>query len=81
VDDVVRYIGPALNYSLASLEAGIPHFFRLAVSTPSMIRVLDVDFTCWERIQFADNGASGDFTMPATLYPNGTWVDPQPGAT
>ena len=32
VDDVERYVGTALNYSLASLQAGIPHFFRLAVS-------------------------------------------------
>lgn len=31
VDDVERYIGPALNFSLAALEAGLPHFFRLAV--------------------------------------------------
>lgn len=32
VDDVERYAGNALNYSLAGLEAGLPHFFRLAVS-------------------------------------------------
>lgn len=32
VDDVERYAGPGLNYSLAALQAGIPHFFRLAVS-------------------------------------------------
>ncbi|KAF8973871.1 hypothetical protein BDZ97DRAFT_1777329, partial [Flammula alnicola] len=32
VDDVQRYAGTALNYSLASLNATIPHFFRLAVS-------------------------------------------------
>lgn len=31
VDDVERYTGTALNYSLAALQAGIPHFFRLAV--------------------------------------------------
>ena len=34
VDDVERYVGAALNFSLASLQAGIPHFFRLAVSGP-----------------------------------------------
>jgi hypothetical protein len=34
IDDVLRYSGPALNFSLASLQAGIPHFFRLAVSFP-----------------------------------------------
>lgn len=32
VDDVERYMGSALNFSLAGLEAGLPHFFRLAVS-------------------------------------------------
>ena len=32
VDDVQRYAGSALNFSLASLDASIPHFFRLAVS-------------------------------------------------
>lgn len=32
VDDVEVYVGAALNYSLAALEVGLPHFFRLAVS-------------------------------------------------
>jgi len=32
VDDVERYIGPAMNFSILSLNASIPHFFRLAVS-------------------------------------------------
>lgn len=32
MDDVERYVGTALNFSLAGLEAGLPHFFRLAVS-------------------------------------------------
>ncbi|TFK56958.1 LCCL domain-containing protein [Heliocybe sulcata] len=58
VDDVERYVGTALNYSLAGLQAGLPHFFRVA---------------------FTSNGQAGDFTMPATLWPNGTWVDPLPG--
>ena len=31
VDDVERYVGVALNYSLASLQLDIPHFFRIAV--------------------------------------------------
>ncbi|KAH9858211.1 hypothetical protein C2E23DRAFT_856051 [Lenzites betulinus] len=58
VDDVERYVGTALNYSLSALEPGLIHFFRLA---------------------FTSSGSSGDFTMAATLYPNGTWVDPLPG--
>lgn len=60
VDDVEVYVGTALNYSLAALEAGLPHFFRLA---------------------YAMDGTPGDFTMPVTLWPNGTWVDPLPGAS
>ncbi|KAI0348515.1 hypothetical protein BDW22DRAFT_1416692 [Trametopsis cervina] len=58
VDDVERYVGNATNYTLAFLEAGIPHFFRLA---------------------FTNQGSFGDFTKAATLWPNGTWVDPLPG--
>ncbi|KAH9486607.1 hypothetical protein JR316_0000672 [Psilocybe cubensis] len=58
VDDVQRYAGPALNFSLASLNASLPHFFRLA---------------------YTSMGSSGDFTKAATLWPNGTWVDPLPG--
>lgn len=29
--------------------------------------------------QYTSAGQPGDFTMPATLWPNGTWVDPLPG--
>jgi hypothetical protein len=32
VDDVERYVGTALNFSLAAFDPSIPHFFRLAVS-------------------------------------------------
>lgn len=32
VDDVQRLAGESLSYSLTGLEAGITHFFRLAVS-------------------------------------------------
>jgi len=58
IDDVQRYAGSALNFSLASLDATLPHFFRLA---------------------YTASGTAGDFTMAATLWPNGTWVDPLPG--
>ncbi|EIM92163.1 uncharacterized protein STEHIDRAFT_136162 [Stereum hirsutum FP-91666 SS1] len=58
VDDVERYVGTALNFSLSSLADGIPHFFRLALT---------------------NGGSAGDFTMAATLWPNGTWVDPLSG--
>ncbi|OBZ78556.1 hypothetical protein A0H81_00973 [Grifola frondosa] len=57
VDDVERYIGTALNYSLASLQPGIVHFFRLAA---------------FVSIQFTSSSETGDFTMAATLWPNGT---------
>jgi hypothetical protein len=58
VDDVERFAGTALEFSLAAFDAALPHFFRLALTA---------------------GGVSGDFTMPATLWPNGTWVDPLPG--
>ena len=31
VDDVERYVGTALNYSLSALDPTLIHFFRLAV--------------------------------------------------
>uniref|UniRef100_A0A0W0FGN8 LCCL domain-containing protein n=1 Tax=Moniliophthora roreri TaxID=221103 RepID=A0A0W0FGN8_MONRR len=58
VDDVERYVGDALNFSLAAFNASIPHFFRLALTS---------------------GGNTGDYTMAATLWPNGTWIDPLPG--
>ncbi|KAK0478298.1 hypothetical protein IW261DRAFT_1551663 [Armillaria novae-zelandiae] len=58
VDDVERYVGTALNFSLAAFNQSLPHFFRLALTS---------------------EGNTGDFTMPATLWPNGSWVDPLPG--
>jgi hypothetical protein len=60
VDDVERYVGTALNFSLAAFDATLPHFFRLALTS---------------------GGNLGDFTMPATLFPNGTWIDPAPGSS
>ncbi|KAF8530980.1 hypothetical protein JB92DRAFT_2693333 [Gautieria morchelliformis] len=59
IDDVERFSGDALNFSLAALNASVPHFFRLAFQGVTI----------------------GDFTQAATLWPNGTWVDPQPGPT
>lgn len=32
IDDVERYTGTALNFSLAALQSGLPHFLRIAVS-------------------------------------------------
>ncbi|KAF8898891.1 hypothetical protein BD779DRAFT_1486077 [Infundibulicybe gibba] len=58
VDDVERYVGSALTFSLAAFNASVPHFFRLA---------------------YTSDGEAGDFTMPAVLWPNGTWFDPLPG--
>lgn len=43
VDDVERYVGSALNFSLAAFESGIPHFFRLAVSVSEFSRLLAAD--------------------------------------
>jgi len=58
VDDVERYVGTALNFSLAAFDPTIPHFFRLAYTL---------------------GANTGDFTMPAVLWPNGTWMDPEFG--
>ncbi|KAF9462080.1 hypothetical protein BDZ94DRAFT_1261903 [Collybia nuda] len=58
VDDVERYTGTALNFSLAAFDPNIPHFFRLA---------------------FTSGANTGDFTMPAALWPNGSWINPLPG--
>ncbi|TFK36851.1 LCCL domain-containing protein [Crucibulum laeve] len=58
VDDVQRYAGTALNFSLAAFDSNVPHFFRLA---------------------FTSGAQAGDFTKPATLWPNGTWINPLPG--
>ncbi|KAF7310791.1 LCCL domain-containing protein [Mycena chlorophos] len=60
VDDVERYLGSALNFSLAAFNPSIPHFIRLALTA---------------------DGSTGDFTHAASLYPNGSWIDPAPGAT
>lgn len=43
VDDVERYARNALNYSLARLEAGFPHFFRLAMSFLVSYCIMDCD--------------------------------------
>ena len=40
VDDVQRYAGAALNFSLESLDATLPHFFRLAVSLNLFLAVV-----------------------------------------
>jgi hypothetical protein len=44
VDDVERYYGTALNFSLAALNASIPHFFRLAVSH-NHLEILELRFS------------------------------------
>lgn len=64
VDDVERYTGAALNFSLGTLlsfnalQTGIPHFFRLA---------------------FTSGGVPGDYTKAGTISTNETWTDPLPG--
>jgi hypothetical protein len=54
VDDVERVVGPVLNYSVAALQAGIPHFFRLAYQRDG----LSGDFTraavWWPNGTFTD---------------------------
>jgi hypothetical protein len=79
IDDVERFVGNALNFSLAMLDASVPHFFRLAVSFHGT-HFVKVDLSrTFTSFQFQQDGTSGDFTQAATIWPNGTWVDPQPG--
>lgn len=76
IDDVEKYVGPALNYSLSWLEDGLPHFFRLAVRDllPLLILVTELFF-----FQLTSGGTAGDFTKAGTIWPNGTWSDPLAG--
>jgi hypothetical protein len=76
VDDVQRLVGDVLNFSLTGLDATVPHFFRLAVCFFKTIYLMSSGLT---YIKFQQGGASGDYTKAATLWPNGTWVDPLPG--
>jgi hypothetical protein len=54
-DDVERYVGIALNFSLAAFDPSIPHFFRLAVSDLKVI-----SYPCLMRIVHI-RGRSGGF--------------------
>ncbi|KAH6916867.1 LCCL domain-containing protein [Coprinopsis sp. MPI-PUGE-AT-0042] len=60
IDDVEKYVGVGLQFSLAALDPLVPHFFRLAFKSDTQL---------------------GDYTNAATLWPNGTWVDPMPGGS
>ena len=46
VDDVERFVGTALNYTLASLDWNVEHFFRLAVSALLVVAYLLVLTAC-----------------------------------
>ena len=37
MDDVEQYVGSGLNYSIATLDRSIVHFFRLAVSNVVLV--------------------------------------------
>ena len=43
MDDVQRYAGTALNFSLSALDPTLPHFFRLAVSKSKYLQRFSVD--------------------------------------
>jgi len=43
------------------------------------LSALEVGLPHFFRLAYAASGTPGDFTMPATLWPNGTWVNPLPG--
>jgi hypothetical protein len=44
VDDVERYVGNALSFSLAAFDPSLPHFFRLAVSDFKLISYTLISF-------------------------------------
>ncbi|KAI0271398.1 hypothetical protein BC834DRAFT_859294 [Gloeopeniophorella convolvens] len=54
VDDVERYVGTALNYSLAALQGGLPHFFRLAFTNGSVAGDFTKAATLWANGTWAD---------------------------
>ena len=46
IDDVERFRGTATNFSLALLDQGLPHFFRLAVSQ-AILSIRNFLTCCW----------------------------------
>lgn len=43
MDDVERYVGTALNFSLAAFDATLPHFLRLAVSRRNLSSPMEAE--------------------------------------
>jgi len=54
VDDVERYVGTGLNYSLAALQSGLPHFFRLAFTSGGTAGDFTKAATLWPNETWVD---------------------------
>jgi len=54
VDDVERYLGTATNYSLAALNAALPHFFRLAYSNSGTAGDFSMAAVLWPNGTWVD---------------------------
>ncbi|KAJ7596886.1 hypothetical protein C8J56DRAFT_1011488 [Mycena floridula] len=54
VDDVERYVGPALNFSLAVFNSSLPHFFRLAFTTGGNTGDFTKAATLWPNMTWQD---------------------------
>ncbi|KAF9015523.1 hypothetical protein BDQ17DRAFT_1295379 [Cyathus striatus] len=54
VDDVQRYAGAAMNFSLAALNASIPHFFRLAFTSQGTAGDFTMAAILWPNGSWAD---------------------------
>ncbi|KAF8807725.1 hypothetical protein BYT27DRAFT_7098483 [Phlegmacium glaucopus] len=54
VDDVQRFAGTGLNFSLGSLNPGLPHFFRLAYTSSGVAGDFTMAATLWPNMTWVD---------------------------
>ncbi|KOS16372.1 hypothetical protein Malapachy_2978 [Malassezia pachydermatis] len=78
VDDVVRHVGPGTSYNLTSL------LDTFMTDTSERLPATDIRSTIensvhYIRLAYASMTGTGDFTMPALAWLNGTFVPPPPG--
>ncbi|WFD33256.1 hypothetical protein MCUN1_000069 [Malassezia cuniculi] len=83
VDDVLRYHGPGRSFDLASLQNLLysTSSYHSDLILPSVINSTIQNSAHYLRLAYAKNGVPGDFTMVATAFLNGTWIDPPFGRT
>lgn len=54
VDDVERYIGTDINFSLAAFNSTLPHFFRLAVCIHLDLLFCKSELDCLSAVHLGD---------------------------